>query len=365
MLYSILKNSDRLDRNLETTTISLEPEYFNKAREISNKVTGEENQWKTYLSAIALFAFEEYLHELVPEIQLNIDNASIFQPQHQTLIDAVCNIKLNNFKLCLVAIDNLADSWITLPENIINFPQLAAHLYVLLQVVEDEEKLIFRGFMYRDEILEYQDRVVNITGTNQDCNNFKIPLFCFDTEINNLLIYSRFLEPDTITLPTVKPSINKVSNVVTQSVVNLGQWCSGVFEEGWQCLEDILTLQMPDPVYLRSKGFSEYPIQKGKLLNFGSSPNDKQFALVVKIKPEAEEEKSVLVQIRPENEHCLPRGLKLKVTLNHNTSEAESAEAIAKESDGIIQLGFSEPSGNQFKVEAIYQDAVITEEFVL
>ena len=47
------------------------------------------------------------------------------------------------------------------------------------------------------------------------------------------------------------------------------------------------------------------------------------------------------------------------------TNEAESEEAIATESDYIIQIGFREPSGKQFKVEAIYQDAVVTEEFVL
>jgi len=40
-------------------------------------------------------------------------------------------------------------------------------------------------------------------------------------------------------------------------------------------------------------------------------------------------------------------------------------EAIARKYDQIIQLAFSEAASKQFKVEAIYQDAVVIEEFVL
>ncbi|KST69420.1 hypothetical protein BC008_35455 [Mastigocoleus testarum BC008] len=358
---------------MEPPIIPLQSKYFDQAREISQKVIGEENQWKTYLSAIALFAFVEGLQEIVPDIKIDIDNASIFQPQHKSLTDTVCNIQLSNLKLCLITIDNLSDDWITVPESIINSPKLAGHLYVLLQIMEAEGQLIIHGFMHRDDILKYQESV-NTTSTNRHNNSVKVPFSRFDPEINNLLIYSRLLEPDAITLPTenvvtpvVIAKIHKASHAITQSLVNLGQWWNDVFEEGWESLGEILTLQIPDPVYLRSNHSPEYPIQKGKLFDFGSLLNNKKFALVVKMKPEENEEKGVIVQIRPktENEYYLPQDLKLKITLNHNTNQAESEEAIATESDCFIQLGFCESPGKKFKVEAIYQDAVFTEEFVL
>ena len=381
MFDSLSHNPKYLDRNLEKTIIFLKRRYFDKAREISQKVTGERNQWKTYLSAIALFAFEEWLQELVTDIKIDINNASIFQTQYQSLTDTICNIQISNLKLCLITIDNLVDDWITVPENIIYSPELGAHLYVLLEIMEDEGKLIVHGFMHRDEILKYQKSVnltgTNLTGTNltsknQSSNSIKIPFVRFDTEINNLLIYARFLEPNAITLPKASitnrvaiPSINKAFNLANQPLINLAQWWSGVFEEGWQSLEEILTLRIPDPVYLRTQSSPGYTIRQGKLFHFQSLLNDRQFALVLKMKPEENEERSVIVQIHPEKEHCLPQGLKLKVTLNHNTNEPESEEAIATECDYIVQLGFSESSGKQFKVEAIYQDDVITEEFVL
>ncbi|MDJ0696265.1 DUF1822 family protein [Mastigocoleus sp. MO_188.B34] len=376
MFDLILDNSQHLEPNLvepnlETIIIFLKSQYFDKAREISHQVTGERNQWKTYLSAISLFAFEEWLQELAPDINININNSSIFQPEYQNLTDTIRNIEISNFKLCLITIDNLFDDWITVPKNIIYSPELADDLYVLVEIIEDEEKLIIHGFMDRDEVLRYH-KSVDINDTMRNKNSINIPFLRFDNQMNNLLIYARFLEPDAITLPKesiinrrLLPTINRTSNIFTQSLVNLEQWWSGGFTKSWQSLEEILTLQIPDPVYLRSNHSPEYPIQKGKLFDFESLLNNKKFALVVKMKPEENEEKGVIVQIRPENEYCLPQGLKLKVTLNYNSNEAESEEVIATESDCIIQLGFCESPGKKFKVEAIYQEAVFTEEFIL
>ncbi|MEO0968114.1 MAG: DUF1822 family protein [Cyanobacteria bacterium J06639_18] len=297
MFDLILDNSQNLDPNLETIIISLKSQYFDKAREINHQVTGERNQWKTYLSTISLFAFEEWLQELAPNIHININNSSIFQPQYQNLTDTICNIEISDFKLCLIIIDNLFDDWITVPENIIYYPELAAHLYVLVEIIEDEEKLIIHGFMNRDEVLKYHASV-DINNTTRNLSSINIPFLCFDNQINNLLIYARFLEPDAITLPKqsiinrrLLSTINRTSNIFTQSLVNLGLWWSGEFTKSWQSLEEILTLQMPDPVYLRNKNSPEYPIQKGKLFDFGSVLNNKKFALVVKMKPEKKRRK--------------------------------------------------------------------------
>ena len=110
---------------------------------------------------------------------------------------------------------------------------------------------------------------------------------------------------------------------------------------------------------------SDFAVRRGKLFDFGLLFNGQRFALTVNMRFEENQEIGVLVQILTHNEYYLPQGLKLKVTLNHNTDEAESESAIAREYDQIIQLAFSETHGKQFKVEVIYQDAVVTEEFVL
>ena len=114
-----------------------------------------------------------------------------------------------------------------------------------------------------------------------------------------------------------------------------------------------------------NKKSSDFAVRRGKLFDFGLLLNGQRFALTLNMRTEENQEIGVLAQIRPQNEYCLPQGLKLKVTLNHNTDKAESEEAVARECDQIIQLAVSEAAGKHFKVEAIYQDAVLTEEFVL
>ena len=96
-------------------------------------------------------------------------------------------------------------------------------------------------------------------------------------------------------------------------------------------------------------------IRRGEVFDFRTLLNGKKFALVVKMKRRINEEENVLIQIRDQIGDCLPQGLKLKITLNHNILESESETVVARSSDQIIQLEFSKPSNAQFKVEAIYQ----------
>lgn len=198
---------------------------------------------------------------------------------------------------------------------------------------------------------------------NQQSEICKIPLFNFDGELNNLLLYTQFLKVEAIRLPIIK---NQETKTVTQPVVNLAQWWNGVIEEGWQRLEEILT---PKTFVLggatRSISSPDTIRERGEVFDFGTLLNGKKFVLVVKMKHGTNQETNVLVQILSQTGDCLPQGLKLKITLNHNTLEGESETVIARSSDQIIQLEFSEPSNTLFKVEAIYQDAERIKEFTL
>jgi hypothetical protein len=71
------------------------------------------------------------------------------------------------------------------------------------------------------------------------------------------------------------------------------------------------------------------------------------------------------VKIEPDDEKCLPPGLKLKVTLYPHTPESVSKEAIANESDVAIKLEFSELPGTEFFIEASLGDDVFSQECVM
>lgn len=359
MMTSPLHPRQDFGKRLKPKIAWLEPEHYEIAKNISQNINQENNQWKVYLNQLALLGFEEWLQEQLPDIKVK-----------QTEI----NLQVGEFKVQLITVDNLIDNFVTIPQENIISPKLAAHFYVLIEVLEEVEQLRIHGLIRYDELSRIQ---ISKMGANINEGICQISLSDFDSQIDNLLIYARFLEVEAIRLPNLSSElishIEKSCDTVTKSIVNLGQWWSGAFEEGWQSLEDILTPQTPVWGYAKSivrKGTigtrsSDFAVRRCKLFDFGLLLNGQRFVLILNMRIEENQEIGVLAQIRSPNEYCLPQGLKLKVTLNHNTDEAESEEAIARECDQIIQLAFSEAHGKQFKVQAIYQDAVLTEEFVL
>jgi hypothetical protein len=207
---------------------------------------------------------------------------------------------------------------------------------------------------------------------------YQLPLSWFDSEINNLLLYSRFLSPTAIPLPSVAEvknieirNLTPATNIATKAVVNLSNWWLEVFEEGWQSTKNILKTLDNNYVwgYARSHSIADHH-SGAKKLDFGLLLNGQTLALVLNLTRLENNEVDVLVQVihcyqEHRNQEYLPPGLKLKVTLNPNTSESESQEVTAREADNVIQLEFSEALGKQFQVEVSFNNAVVTEEFLL
>lgn len=99
-------------RLLMPEVIWLETEHFERAREISDKVTGEAHRWQTYLNGLALLGCEQWLRERIPDKIVNQDT---------DLIEAGCKLNVGEFKLCLIAIEHLLDEVVNIPQNAIDF----------------------------------------------------------------------------------------------------------------------------------------------------------------------------------------------------------------------------------------------------
>ncbi len=166
-------------------------------------------------------------------------------------------------------------------------------------------------------------------------------------------------------------NLRSVTSITTKALVNLTNWWREVFEEGW-----LSTKNSGKTVdsryswgYVRSQPLANHS-SGAKKLDFGLLLNGQTIALLINLKLLENNEFDVLVQVTPcyeehGNEEYLPFGLKLKVTLNPNTSESESQEVTARKTDNVIQLEFSEAPGKQFQVEVSFKNAVITENFLL
>ena len=215
MMNNSIKNEDLLfDLNTSVSeVIQLESKHFQQAAEIRETVVGETNQWQTYINALALIGFEEWLEERKPELQINRDKCSILQPEYASLINAVCNLKVSDLNFCLIATCEPLDEIVAIPRAAIELPEFAAHFYVLIEVLEEQEQIIIRGFLRYDQLVNYQERENLDTQKNW---SYQLPLSLFNPELSYLLIYSRFVKSTAISLPLV-PAINQDTASLTQA----------------------------------------------------------------------------------------------------------------------------------------------------
>src|SRR4028118_879690 len=137
-------------RLLLPKVIELEPEHFELSREISNRVTDEAPRWQTYLNILALLGFEAWIRERIPDKPVHRDTKEI---------EPVCHLKVGEFKLCLIATEHLLDEVVNVPQNAIEQAEKAAHFYVILEVLEEEEEVIIRGVLRYDQLVDYRSRL--------------------------------------------------------------------------------------------------------------------------------------------------------------------------------------------------------------
>ena len=178
-------------------TIDLAPESIDRAVELSTQIPNEQQQWQTYLNVLALYAFEEWLDNRATDLTGDRQD-DILQPAIANAINAVCNLKVNEFKVCLIAMGSLADEEVSLPRAIVDLPEFIPHFYVLVEVQEEQETALIHSFLSYEELVNRRT-TVNLAA-DEDWT-YQLPLTWFNSDPDRLLLYLRCLEPTTISLP--------------------------------------------------------------------------------------------------------------------------------------------------------------------
>ncbi len=180
--------------------IELESEDFDRAKETSDRVIGEARQWQRYIAALAVSALEKWLKVRLRDKTISSNNCSLFQAKYINLIDVATPIQIGDFRLCAIAAERFTDEVVTIPKAAIELSEFAAHFYIAVEVLEEEEEAIVRGILRRDRLLAYcQSQPQNAEW------NYEIPLDEFDTQIDRLFYDCRYLDPQEIPLPSPAP----------------------------------------------------------------------------------------------------------------------------------------------------------------
>lgn len=140
----------------------------------------------------------------------------------------------------------------------------------------------------------------------------------------------------------------------SKTLVNLSQWVQGIFEAGWQVVEELVV-----PTVLVPVAKSADVIKRAKRIDLGHA-----VVLIVTRVPEADREVSIIIQVEPTGDQtALPRNLQLSA---FDESGSIHREVRAKNVEPFIQLprliGFP---GEQFTVKVTLGDESVEEDFVI
>ncbi|MEM7553091.1 MAG: DUF1822 family protein [Cyanobacteria bacterium P01_A01_bin.84] len=208
---------------LLTETILLEHEDINRAVEISNQVPNYSCQWETYLNTLALSVFKKWLQERDDTLNVDISKSTFNQPSLATFIPNIANLQVGEFKVCLITIPSLLDEQIPLSRIVVDIPEFVPHFYILVEVLEEQECGVIKGFIsYPNLLNNIIDRIptTQIESPRINCN-YQIPFNCFENDPNHLLLYLRALESNAIALPTIPANRRERLVAIEEELVSL------------------------------------------------------------------------------------------------------------------------------------------------
>ncbi len=343
--------------------IWLEPEHFDRAIEITDSVNSEAHKWQTYLNALALLGFEEWLSERIPEKTVNRDT---------NLIESICYLKVGEFKLCLIATEHLLDEVVNVPQDAIEKLELTAHFYVVLEVLEEQEQVIVRSFLPYDQLVNYLRRS-NLQLLRDGC--YQLPLSLFDAEPNDLLVYCRKLVPAAIPLPVAStnsqvaiasitpsaPPAPELAGYLKKTRIKLSQWLQDVFDSSWIGLDALIS---PEANLALSTRNAQLGVNRGKLIDLGMQLGSQTVALLVTITEEPQEKLAISIQLHPTgSERYLPPSLKLTLL---SKAGKTLQEVTSRVQDNYIRLKpFKGEPGKCFSIEVSIGNVSLREDFEL
>ena len=194
MNYSLTdQNQNLMDfEALPMQAVALSQQHYDQAVDISDRVVTEARQWKTYLNALALLGFKTWFTQQAPDLSLDWQHCSLYQPQYANLIEAAYDLRVNDLKICLISIGGAIDSLIKLPRAVVDLPDFQAHMYVVVRVLEEQGQVQVLSFLRHEQWLAHQQ--AQPLRPEPDWS-YQVPTDWFDSNLHRLLLQCQCLQP--------------------------------------------------------------------------------------------------------------------------------------------------------------------------
>jgi len=391
MINSFLEDQTMAINLTSTANSVLLSKHHQEASKLSEKYSDQDKQWTVYLKILAVIGFEEWLKEKQPNLKINKDDLLLLSEEN----DLISNLQIEDFKFCLILINSYTEETITFPQELITSSQYASHFYVIIEVLEEENLVMIRGFIRYDQLLKYFENTSSITMENlpeileKIMNNnqasYQLPIENFNPKLNQLLYNLKFVKPSAIAIPIKFKQTTKLSQWLSQKIETFTDNIEQITETGWQMLEEINnlinseSLQLGFASNIRSskiiennlKVNSENLIQRIKLFNYQLKPipvnNNFQeienyLALSVSLIQMSPSTIKIIVGMYPtKSKKELPQGLELMLLDN----QGESLMNVKARNSESIELDFSADQGDEFNLHLMLNNISYRETFIV
>lgn len=201
--------------------VEILPDQVEQALTLSQNTLDFYQQWQVYLNALGVFGLENWLDENSSDLTLNYENCSLYQPEFNLYSEAVCQLEVNQFKVCLLTVGSLSDEVVTVPRMVLDLPEYMAHFYIIVEVQEElETARVFSFFSYKD----WQQSKVTFNLQPESDWTYSVPLSLMNFNTEQLLLQFRCLAPANLPLlpiPNRTSDITAVAAELQQILPNL------------------------------------------------------------------------------------------------------------------------------------------------
>ena len=217
---------------ISPSAISLTDDQIEQAIQHNKTIKDPAQQWQLHLNSLTLLGFEQWLNQRASDVSINSSQNSLMQLDKK--LPVVCNVIVNDFKICLIPVESQPDE-VELPSRVIASPELVAHFYVTVAVYEEQSRIAVHSF------LRYDQLVAQIQLLQPDLDQFYyLSINHFDPNLNRLIFYLRCSHPSAILLPDRQ----QAPGIPYSSFINVYRWLQNELDERAQQLSWVL---LPPP----------------------------------------------------------------------------------------------------------------------
>jgi len=243
----ITASNDTLDSDdfeiLPGEIIDLNANHFIKAKEATNQIAEESKKWVTYTNTLAVEGFCKWVQQRDSTLEVKLNQCRFIPPTFVNWTGIISNLSVGSLKVCLIVHESDNEDTVSIPKATVGSPDLAAHIYILASVLEEEEAVLLHGFIQFNNLKNLVGCSSSFLEKNDQNQMCEVEFNQFNDDLDSLLLYLRFSEKNQITLPEKPQNLAglrflELTKLFAQSFTNMATVLRHTLESNVLIVED-------------------------------------------------------------------------------------------------------------------------------